>query len=245
MSQFTVYPAIDLRRGRVVRLAQGDPARQTVYADDPSEIAHRWIQSGISWLHVVNLDGAFEEPDEPNQRALQAIQRAASQNDPPVQLQFGGGLRSLAAVQHVFSLGIRRVILGTLAIQSPLVVTAILEKYGPQSLAVSLDVLHGTLMMRGWQEESLNSPLSLAAELAQLGVRTIIFSDIARDGLGTGVDIAAAQELAQATGLQVILAGGVASLADIKKTRQAGLSGVIIGHALYEGKIDLQEALAC
>jgi phosphoribosylformimino-5-aminoimidazole carboxamide ribotide isomerase len=241
---FTIYPAIDLRHGQVVRLAQGDLARQTTYSSDPAETARRWLSQGAGWLHVVNLDGAFEQPDDANRRALQAILRAAADFDPAPAVQFGGGLRALDALQQAFDLGVRRAVLGTAAVTDPALLEAALQRFGPQRLAAGLDARDGRLMLRGWTEPSALTALDAARRLAQTGLRTLITTDIARDGVGGGANLAQARLLAAETGLEVIASGGIAALDDVRQVKDAGLAGVIVGRALYEGTVELKDALA-
>jgi phosphoribosylformimino-5-aminoimidazole carboxamide ribotide isomerase len=238
---FIVFPAIDLRGGRVVRLRQGDPGRVTVYGDDPGEVAERWIAEGARWIHVVNLDGAFGEGDSANRAGLEAIwgvARAAG-----VGVQFGGGMRSLGDVEAVLDLGVRRVILGTVAVEQPELVGEAIRRWGAERVGVGIDAREGKVRVRGWVEGSEVDPVSLGGRLAGLGVRTVVFTNIARDGVGSGPDVEAARELASRTGLEVIASGGVASVGDVEAVRGAGLAGVIIGRALYEGQIDLKEVL--
>ena len=234
---FTIYPAIDLRSGKVVRLKEGDPARMTAYSDDPVETAQRWSSAGAGWLHVVNLDGAFGEHDDLNRSALEAILKLGTQ------VQFGGGLRSLAAIERAMDLGISRVVLGTVAIEQPTVVEAALKKFGSESIAVGIDARDGFVRVRGWKDASGVSALDLALQMQTLGLRTAIFTDVSRDGLGSGLNISATRELAEVSGLAVIASGGVHTLDDVIAARDANLAGVIIGRALYEGTIDLREAL--
>jgi phosphoribosylformimino-5-aminoimidazole carboxamide ribotide isomerase len=235
---FTVYPAIDLRGGRVVRLKEGDPARLTTYSDDPAETARRWMDAGATWLHVVNLDGAFGETDNPNHKALQDILKLGAR------VQYGGGIRSPDAIAQVLEWGVSRVVLGTLAVEQPPVVAEAAQRFGPERVAVGIDARDGLVRVRGWQEGSGVPALELALRLHTLGLRSVIFTDICRDGLGTGLNIAATKELAEASGLAVIASGGVHTLVDVSAAHAADLAGVIIGRALYEGTIDLKAALA-
>lgn len=232
-----VYPAIDLRGGKVVRLRQGDPARQTVYSSDPAATARRWLEAGAHWLHVVNLDGAFGESGDGNLSALEAILSLGAR------VQFGGGLRSLEAIARALDLGVSRVILGTIAVENPSVVAQALARFGAERIAVSIDARDGLVRTRGWQAESGVPALDLALRLRTLGLRTVIFTDIRRDGLGGGLNLAASRELAQASGLEVIASGGVHTIEDVRAVKEAGLAGVIIGRALYEGTIELASAL--
>jgi phosphoribosylformimino-5-aminoimidazole carboxamide ribotide isomerase len=241
MSDLTIYPAIDLREGTVVRLAQGDPGRQTVYDADPIAVARRWIDAGATWLHIVNLDGALGLKDGRNQRALRVIQQAAAER---ACIQFGGGLRTLADIECALSLGLDRVVLGTVAAERQELVAAALARHGPGRIAVSIDARAGQVRVRGWTRGAGITPLALAQGLIKAGLRIIVYTDIARDGVGTGVNVVAAHELAQATGLEVIASGGVASLEDIRGARDAGLAGVIVGRALYERQVDLLQALS-
>jgi phosphoribosylformimino-5-aminoimidazole carboxamide ribotide isomerase len=237
MHEFTVYPAIDLRQGRVVRLAQGDPDRETSYARNPRRVAKRWCDAGATWLHVVNLDGAFGESGELNQQALRSILES------PARVQFGGGLRDMASIQMAFDLGVDRVVIGTAAVERPAMVRSALERYGPDRVAVGVDAEDGIVKIRGWQDATDVQAADLAEQWAAMGGRWLIFTDVSRDGMGSGVNVAATAALAASTGLRVIASGGVASAADVTRVRDAGLSGVIIGRALYEGQIDLEALL--
>jgi phosphoribosylformimino-5-aminoimidazole carboxamide ribotide isomerase len=242
MTTFTIYPAIDLRKGQVVRLRQGDPERQKTYAADPAWVAGQWLESGASWLHVVNLDGAFGEGDQENQAALKGILEQARFRN--AQVQFGGGLRTLDQIESALRLGVHRLILGTAALETPKIVVEAVQRYGAEQIAAALDALQGIVRSRGWTQETGQEVLVVGNQLAEHGLRTVIYTDIKRDGMGSGVDIASAQALA-ALGLEVIASGGVRTLEDVQRVRQAGLSGVIIGRALYEGNFRLEEALAC
>jgi len=232
---FTVYPAIDLRAGKVVRLKEGDPARLTAYSDDPAETARRWLTAGAAWLHVVNLDGAFGESDDLNRDALKGILDVAKSYHAKV--QFGGGLRSLAAIEAALSLGVNRVVLGTIAIENPEVVAEALKRFGAEQIAVGIDARDGFVRVRGWKDDSRVSAIDLALQMKNLGLQTIIFTDVSRDGLGSGLNIASTRELADSSGLDVIASGGVHTIDDVIAARDAQLASVIIGRALYEGTI--------
>lgn len=238
---FRVYPAIDLRGGQVVRLKEGDPARLTAYSDDPAETARRWLEAGARWLHVVNLDGAFGERDKVNREALKAILDVAKLFDADV--QFGGGVRSLEAVEAALSLGVSRVVLGTTAIEKPDVVAEAVLRFGAEHIAVGIDARDGFVRVRGWKENSGISAVDLANKMKSLGLRTVIFTDVSRDGLGSGLNISSTRVLAYISELEVIASGGVHTIEDVLAAREAHLAGVIIGRALYEGTIDLQRAL--
>jgi phosphoribosylformimino-5-aminoimidazole carboxamide ribotide isomerase len=238
---FVVYPAIDLRAGKVVRLQEGDPARLTAYSENPAETAQRWLQAGASWLHVVNLDGAFGESDKANHLALQDILRVAKEFNASV--QFGGGIRSLDSVESALSLGASRVVLGTIAIENPDIVAKALMKFGVEQIAVGIDARNGLVRVRGWKENSGISATDLAIQMRNLNLRTVIFTDVSRDGVGKGLNISATHELANVSGLDVIASGGVQTVEDVTAARNANLAGVVIGRALYEGTIDLKSAL--
>lgn len=233
--EFTVFPAIDLRRGQVVRLSEGDPARQTQYASDPAAVARRWLSAGANWLHVVNLDGAFDQPDAENRRALAGILAAAQEAG--AQVQFGGGLRSLAAIEAALSLGIRRAVLGTLAIEQPELASAALQRWGAERIVLGLDARDGLARARGWQSGAGRTAIEVANSFLPHGLKWLVYTDIARDGLQTGLNLPATIALAEATGLRVIASGGVRGLADLDAARAAGLAGVIVGRALYEGNL--------
>ena len=238
---FTLYPAIDLRAGKVVRLKEGDPARLTSYSDDPVRIARRWLINGARWLHIVNLDGAFGDNDSVNQLAVRAILNVAAEFG--AQIQFGGGLRSMDNIQSAIDLGISRVVLGTISIQKPNVIIDALKRFGAEKIAVGIDARDGLVRVSGWKSDSGIYAGDLARQMRTLGLHTVIFTDISRDGLGGGLNIVATRELAEANGLNVIASGGVHTIDDVIAARDANLAGVIIGRALYEGTIDLKEAL--
>ena len=241
MDRFTVYPAIDLRKGKVVRLQQGNPDQQTIFGNDPVAVARRWNEAGATWLHVVNLDGALDESGAANWKILpQLAQLGAS-------VQFGGGIRTLRDVARAIKRGVARVILGTVAIEDPDLVSEAIEHFGAERITVAIDAKAGKVKTHGWQTDTAVTPTDLGLEMANCGVRTVIYTDISRDGVYRGINAGAAAGLAQATGLNVIVSGGVASLEDVRRAYSfagRGISGVIIGRALYEGKVDLKQALA-
>jgi phosphoribosylformimino-5-aminoimidazole carboxamide ribotide isomerase len=232
-----IYPAIDLRGGKVVRLKEGDPTRMTAYSDDPTETARRWLGIGATWLHVVNLDGAFGESDGTNRSALESILKLGAQ------VQFGGGMRSLDAIEKAIKLGVSRVVLGTIAIEQPQVVEDALKKFGAEKIAVGIDARDGLVRVRGWKDNSGISSTDLALQMRTVGLRTVIFTDVSRDGLGSGLNIPATRELSDVSGLDVIASGGVHTIEDVIEAKEAGLAGCIIGRALYEGTIKLNDAL--
>ncbi len=237
MESFNIFPAIDLRQGQVVRLMEGDPQKQTVYSPDPSETAQHWLNAGAKWLHVVNLDGAFNQPDLVSRQALESIMTEAQKMKASV--QFGGGLRTLEAAEAMLSNGVQRVILGTLAIEDAGAIPTLIHRWSAERLVVSLDVRDGVVQTHGWKNEAMLSALDLARTLADRGLRWLIVTDVNRDGMQQGLNIELTRQVQAASGLNVIAAGGVAGEVDIFAARDAGLAGVVIGKALYEGKIDL------
>ncbi len=231
-----IYPALDLRGGKVVRLRQGDPAQQTTYGD-PVEMAQRWIDAGAEWLHVVNLDGAFSDEND-NEQVVRLLVEFG------VPIQFGGGLRSLDDVARAFDNGVSRVVLGTIAVEQPELITETVGYYGADALAVALDARDGKVTTRGWQQTTAVSPVELGQQMVERGARHALYTDVSRDGELVGVNVNATVELAQETGLQVIASGGVTSMADIVSLlRTRKIAGAILGKALYEGLIDLAEAI--
>ncbi len=235
-----VYPAIDLRGGRCVRLQQGDADAETVFAADPTEAARRWVAEGAKWLHVVNLDGALGQSGAVNLAALARIMETV---DLPI--QFGGGLRSLEDIESLLDMGVARVILGTVAVRSPEIVDQAVATYGSQRIVVGIDARDGLVAIHGWVDTSDVRAVDLAQRMQDLGVERIVYTDVKRDGMLTGVNVAATLELARASGLPVIASGGVSSLDDIhalKTHEKEGIEGVIIGMALYRGQIAFARA---
>ena len=236
----TILPAIDLKEGRCVRLLQGRKEDETVYSDDPAAMARRWQDEGATYLHLVDLDGAFEGAS----RNLAAVARIRESVTIPVEL--GGGLRSLGAVSRLLSLGLDRVILGTVAVREPDVVQAAVERFGPERIVVGIDAKGGQVAVEGWAETTGVSAVGLALRMKGFGVRRVIYTDIATDGMLAGPNLSATRELAVATGMRVIASGGISSLDDLRRVaalEPSGVEGVIVGKALYEGRVDLREAL--
>lgn len=243
-----LFPAIDLRHGRCVRLRQGDPAAETVFGDDPAAIARHWAALGAEWLHVVNLDGALGDrnsdgADLPvNLHRLTEIRATVG-----LPIQFGGGLRSLEDVELALKLGATRVVLGTAAVRDPGLVRLALRQFGSEQIVVGIDARDGLVATHGWRETSSLPAITLAQSLAEVGLKRLVYTDISRDGMLAGVNLAATVELAHSSGLGVIASGGVSGLADIEALaayEAAGIEGVIIGQALYTGALDLSAALA-
>lgn len=237
MPPFTIFPAIDLRNGQVVRLAQGDPARQTTYGDDPRAQAQKFKDEGAAWVHVINLSSAFGEEASANIKALETILRVG------LKVEFGGGIRAEESVKIPLEMGVERVFLGTAAIQTPALVDWALARYGPQRIAADIGVRDGNVMIRGWQESTPLTMLEAGRRFRAQGLAWCVLTDVRRDGVESGVSVESAVELQNATGLNVVASGGVSSVEDVLRVKQAGLAGVIIGRALYEGKIWLRDVL--
>lgn len=234
-----IYPAIDLKDGKCVRLYKGEMDQDTVYNDDPAAQALEWAGAGFSWLHVVDLNGAFEGKPV-NTDAVSSILGAA---DLPIQL--GGGIRDLKQIEHWLSEGISRVILGTAAVREPDLVKEACNLF-PGQIAVGIDARKGRVAVEGWAEESDITAISLAQKFEDCGVSTIIYTDIDRDGTGEGLNMVSTCELAENTAIPVIASGGVGSLEDVRAVREAessGIEGVIIGKALYDGRVTPADAL--
>jgi phosphoribosylformimino-5-aminoimidazole carboxamide ribotide isomerase len=237
-----VIPAIDLRQGKCVRLTQGRKEAVTVYDGDPVKVAEDFARDGARMLHVVDLDGAFSESHRLNLEVLHCITRAI---DIPV--QFGGGLRRTEDIEQVISLGVSRVVIGTLAAETPDALAQIVRRFGAEQVAVGIDARNGQVLTRGWETEEQMSALLLARKVAAVGVERIIYTDVSRDGTLTGVNIDQTCLIAEESGLKITASGGVASLEDLERLRAAsycGVDSVIVGKALYERRFTLPDASA-
>jgi phosphoribosylformimino-5-aminoimidazole carboxamide ribotide isomerase len=235
-----VIPAIDLRGGRCVRLTQGQASAETVYSENPVVIAKRWYDEGAELLHVVNLDAAFNKNDAANLKALERILYEVN-----IPVQFGGGVRTLDDVRRLDELGATRIVIGTTAIENPVLLEHIIEEFG-STIVVGIDARDGKVALRGWEKLSNLDAVEFAQKVAGMGIERIVYTDIARDGMLSGINIDATREIAEASGLWVTASGGVASLDDIvalKDLEPAGVDSVIVGKALYEGVFTLSEAL--
>jgi phosphoribosylformimino-5-aminoimidazole carboxamide ribotide isomerase len=231
-----LYPAIDLKGGACVRLAQGDMSRATLFNADPAAQARSFAAAGAEWLHVVDLDGAFAGRSV-NAGAVAAILAALR-----LPLQLGGGIRDMAAIESWLGRGVARVILGTAAVKNPALLRAAARAF-PGRIAVGIDARDGRVAVEGWAETSELDALTLARRVEEAGVAAIVFTDIARDGLMAGVDVAGSAALARAVRIPVIASGGVGGIEDIERLAEAGLAGAVVGRALYEGRLDLAAAI--
>lgn len=236
--QVTIYPAIDIAGGKCVRLYKGLMSRSTVYYEDPLDVAKLWAEAGAGWIHLVDLDGAFQGKLE----NLKVVKRILENVD--INIQFGGGIRDIDTAEHLLGMGISRIVVGTKALSDKKMVSYLAEKY-PDKFAVALDVKGDTVASHGWVEDSGVDVLTLAAELKVLGIRHFIYTQVLRDGTLEGPDIRGLINLSKVTD-NVIASGGISSLDDVKsvmRLEEKGISGVIIGKALYEKAFELKEAL--
>ena len=235
-----IYPAIDILGGKVVRLKQGRKAEATVYGD-PVEMATKWVSRGAEWLHVVDLDGAFLGKLK-NIDLLREMAAAV----PQAKIQAGGGIRSMTVIETLLDAGIQRVVLGTAAVQDiNFVKQAVTEQ--PHNVAVGIDALEGNVQVAGWTENANIRAIALAKRLDDIGARLVIYTDISRDGVLEGPNVEGTREILESTELSVIASGGVSSIEDVRHLAELDhwrLDGVIIGKALYEGRIEIEEALA-
>lgn len=231
-----IFPAVDIRGGKAVRLVEGDFAHETVFANDPVEPALRWASAGATHLHVVDLDGA-RDGDGANLDTIKRI-RSAFRGF----MQVGGGVRSVEQAARLMDLGIDRIVIGSIIVSNPEQTNLIAESW-PDQVAAGLDARDGKLAVRGWTEQSEVDAYETAERLAATGISTVVFTDIARDGTLAGPNLAALQRMVAVPGLSVIASGGVGTLDDLSEIAKTGSAGVIIGRALYDGRVDLMEAL--
>lgn len=235
------FPAIDLKSGRVVRLAQGRADKETVYFEDATEPARRFQEAGAEWLHVVDLDGAFTG-QQTNARAVEALLKLG------LKVELGGGIRSVESVVHWLKLGVQRIVIGTKAVSDPAFLGECLRVASAEHLAVGIDAKDGQVAVRGWVDTVPVGALEFARRVEAVGIQTLIYTDISRDGMMGGPNLEAQEAMLQAVGLQVVASGGVSSVEDVRKLaelaqRYPHLEGVISGRALYDGRLDAAEAL--
>lgn len=232
-----LYPAIDLKGGTCVRLTQGVFDHVTVYSDTPAEMAALWEEKGASYLHLVDLDGA-QTGRSVNEDIIRRIIERVS-----IPVQIGGGIRTLEAAERFLRLGAARVIVGTKAVESPGFMRELVEAFGAERIVAGIDAKDGMAAIQGWEQVSRVSAVQLCKEMKERGIRHVVYTDIAKDGMLSGPNILATKTLMEETGLDIIASGGVSSMEDLQNLYRQGIQGVIIGKALYENRIDLAEAV--
>lgn len=241
MTAIQIFPAIDMRGGKCVRLFKGDYAQETIYGDSPFDMAKSFADAGATFIHMVDLDGA---KDGERVHAKDIVRVA---NELPMRVQIGGGIRTEEDVAFYLDQGVDRVIIGSLAIREPELVASFIEKYGAERIVIGLDAKDGMVATHGWLETSNQTAIEVGQYFASKGAKHFIFTDIATDGTLQGPNIEANEALARATGANIIVSGGMSSLADIQAVKEAAksttIAGVIIGKALYTGQFTLEEAL--
>ena len=231
-----IYPAIDLKDGKCVRLSQGAFDKVTVFNDEPKNVAKSFQEAGASFIHVVDLDGARSGKSQ-NHEAIASIVSAIN-----IPIQTGGGIRTMEDIEQKLSMGVERIILGTAALKHPDLVKAAVKAYG-NHIAVGIDASQGLVAVEGWEEVSRTKAVDICIKMKDIGVRTIIYTDIAKDGMMSGPNVEATKEIVETTGLSVIASGGVSSIDDLEQLSEIGVSGVIIGKALYLGALDLKSVI--
>jgi phosphoribosylformimino-5-aminoimidazole carboxamide ribotide isomerase len=235
-----IIPAVDIKDGKCVRLLQGRMDAQTVFSDDPSGMAKRWENEGASLIHVVDLDGAVSKNPK-NVKSIQKILQTVTAD-----IQVGGGIRNMETIQMYLDLGVKRVIIGTEAIRNPSFVKDACKSF-PSSIVVGIDARNGMAAIEGWTETTKTSAIDLAKQFEDCGVAAIHFTDIHRDGMQTGPNIEETRRLAESVSIPVVASGGVSDLQDIERLlplQAVGVTGVIVGRALYSGTVDLKEAMS-
>lgn len=232
-----LYPAIDIKGGQCVRLRQGQFNEMLVYSDKPYEVAKRWEECNASYIHVVDLDGALAGHSV-NDDVIKRIAETVS-----IPIQTGGGIRSLKDIETRLNLGIDRVIIGTKAVGNPLFVKEIIRSFGAEKIVIGIDAKNGMAAIEGWEKTSSFNAVRLALEMKECGVRTIVYTDISKDGMLMGPNTEHTMEMVLKTGLDVIASGGVSSIEDLDELEKTGAEGAIIGKALYENKISLRDAV--
>lgn len=230
-----LYPAIDIKDGQCVRLRQGVYDDKTVYADKPCEVAKEFEEAGARFIHLVDLDGA-REGRSVNDEAVKAIIDCVS-----IPVEIGGGIRTTEDISRKLDLGVSRVIIGTEAVRRPEFVKESIRQFGADKIIVGIDAKDGKVAVSGWEEISKITAVDLALLMKEMGVKTIIYTDISKDGMLSGPNIMQTKKLAEATGLEIVASGGVSSVQDLRELAKAGVDGAILGKAIYEHKIDLKE----
>jgi phosphoribosylformimino-5-aminoimidazole carboxamide ribotide isomerase len=232
-----LYPAIDLKDGKCVRLKQGEFKEITVYSQKPEEVAALWQSQGATFLHLVDLDGALAGRSV-NDKVIKKIADTVS-----IPIEIGGGIRSEEAIESMLSLGVTRVIIGTKAVENPEFIRDMVKKFGPERIVAGVDAKDGMVAVEGWEKISGISASELCNRMKEYGVRHIVYTDISRDGMLSGPNVEYTKRLTEETGMDIIASGGMSSMEDLRQLAHAGVCGAIIGKALYEKRIDLKEAI--
>ena len=232
-----LYPAIDMKNGQCVRLRQGAFKDITIYSDAPEKVAAHWQEKGASFLHLVDLDGALAGYSV-NEEVIRRIADTVS-----IPIEIGGGIRSGEAVERMLGLGVRRVIIGTKAVEHPEFLRDMVRTVGEEAIVAGVDAKDGMVAVEGWEKVSSLTARDLCLTMKEYGVRHIVYTDISRDGMLSGPNVEATRKLTEETGLDIIASGGVSCMEDLKCLHEAGIRGAIIGKALYENRIDLAEAV--
>lgn len=231
-----IYPAIDIIDGKAVRLSQGKFDDVTVFNDDPCDAAGKWVEGGATYIHLVDLDGARYGKTF----VIDIIKRIKSKYNVPVQT--GGGVRTMEDIDNRINAGVDRVIIGTAAVKNPQLVKEACEKYGDK-IALGVDAKNGMVAISGWEEVSNVSAIDLCLKMKEYGIKTVIYTDISKDGMMSGPNIGATKELIDQTGMDIIASGGVSQMKDIENVKNINAAGVIIGKALYNGVLDLKDVI--
>lgn len=233
-----IFPAIDIKDNKCVRLEQGNFNKLTSYSENPLEIAKQWEAKGAEYIHLVDLDGAKSQSDK-NHNIIKSVVNGVN-----IPVQVGGGIRDYQRAESLLALGVDRIIIGTAAVKNPNLLDVLSKKYASRT-AVSIDAVDGRVAVDGWQEISESNILSICSYMELKGIKHLICTDITKDGMLSGPNFELYRELSKNTSLNIIASGGVSSIADLEKLRKLDIYGAIIGKALYEGKFKLEEALKC
>lgn len=232
-----LYPAIDLKDGQCVRLKQGQFDQIIAYSDTPADMARLWESQGGKFLHLVDLDGALKGRSI-NAGCIREIINCVS-----IPVELGGGIRTLSDIEEVLNLGVYRAILGTKAVEEPQLLAQAVKEFGSEHIVAGIDARNGYVAIQGWETVSERNAIDLALQMKDMGVRTVIYTDISRDGMLSGPNVEAARLMTEQTGLDIVASGGMSGMEDLERLHEAGISGAIIGKALYEKRIDLREAV--
>ena len=235
-NKFIVYPAIDIIEGRCVRLSQGDYNKVKTYSGNPLEVAKGFLKSGAKWIHIVDLDAA-KSGIPTNHKIISEIAEKTG-----LLVQTGGGIRNMETLERVLASGVKRAILGTGAVKDKSFTCRAIEKYN-DAIVIGIDAREGMVAVDGWTKSSNNYAVDFAVEMEKIGARTIIYTDISRDGMLKGTELSVLEEMVAKTGMDIIASGGVADFTHVLEAKKSGAAGIIIGKAIYEGKVDLKKCL--